>query len=99
MAETSESQSVNENTPDFALGDLDKTCGSITVVKDAVPDDAQTSRSPARATRTTLIPNFDLDDDGTNTGTGGDIKNSKKSMVFCPVSIPCRSQPPRRDGR
>jgi hypothetical protein len=77
MAETSESQSVTENIADFALGDLD-TCGSITVVKDAVPDDVQDFSFSGTSDQTTLIPSFSLDDDGTNTGADGDIKSSKK---------------------
>ena len=85
MAETSESQSVTENIADFALGDLD-TCGSITVIKDAVPDDAQNFSFSGTSNQTTLIPNFDLDDDGTNTGTGGDIKNSKTIDGLLPGS-------------
>ena len=58
MAETSESQSVNENIADFALGDLN-TCGSITVIKDAVPDDGENFSFSGTSNQTTLIPNFE----------------------------------------
>ncbi|TAK02023.1 MAG: hypothetical protein EPO36_03545 [Chloroflexota bacterium] len=40
IAETRASQSVDATLSDFALGGFD-TCGSVTIVKDAIPDDAQ----------------------------------------------------------
>ena len=40
LAETRSSQSIDAVLKDFALGSFD-TCGSVTIVKDAIPNDAQ----------------------------------------------------------
>ena len=60
LGETRSSQSIDAVLKDFALGSFD-TCGSVTIVKNAVPDDAQDF---AFASTGGLTPaNFSLDDD------------------------------------
>ncbi|HET7677274.1 MAG TPA: hypothetical protein VFK38_05420 [Candidatus Limnocylindrales bacterium] len=54
------------------------TCGKIKIIKNAIPDDA---RDFSYTTSGTGLSNFTLDDDGTNTGTGGDIKNEIEFTV------------------
>jgi uncharacterized repeat protein (TIGR01451 family) len=59
LVETRASQSVDATLQDFASGAFD-TCASITIVKDAVPNDAQDF---AFTTTGTGLSNFSLDDD------------------------------------
>ncbi|HEX5589631.1 MAG TPA: hypothetical protein VFX65_05020 [Candidatus Limnocylindrales bacterium] len=64
LAETRSSQETDAQLKDFALGSFD-TCGSLTIVKDAVPDDAQDF---GYTTTGGLSPStFNLDDDGNAT--------------------------------
>ena len=60
LVETRSSQEVTAQLKDFATGAFD-TCASITIVKDAVPNDAQDF---AFTTTGTGLSNFSLDDDG-----------------------------------
>ena len=76
LAETRTSASTSADLTDFANGDIN-TCGKIRIEKDAIPDDARdfdyTATAPAGETG--VPAGFTLDDDGTNTGQNGDIKN------------------------
>ena len=57
--------------------------GSITIIKNTVPDGAQDF---AYTTTGTGLSGFTLDDDGVNTGTGGDILNTKEFTNLVPGS-------------
>jgi hypothetical protein len=58
-------------------GDVElSNCGGLTIEKDAVPNDAQDFSYTTSASLGVTGNAFTLDDDGTNTGTGGDIKNT-----------------------
>jgi len=59
LAETRSSQEVEAQLKDFALGNLD-TCGSLTIVKDAVPN---SPRDFAFTTTGAGLSSFSLDDD------------------------------------
>ena len=56
--------------------------GSITIIKNTVPDGAQDF---AYTTTGSGLSGFSLDDDGVNTGTGGDILNTKVFDNRCPA--------------
>ena len=60
--------------------------GSITIIKNTVPDGAQDF---AYTTTGSGLSGFSLDDDGVNTGTGGDILNTKvfNNLVPGPYSV------------
>jgi hypothetical protein len=58
-------------------GDVElSNCGGLTIEKDAIPNDAQDFSFTTSASLGVTGNAFTLDDDGTNTGTGGDIKNT-----------------------
>ncbi|MES3006023.1 MAG: hypothetical protein V4664_03700 [Patescibacteria group bacterium] len=63
IAETRSSQSNSAQLHDFAMGDL-STCGTITIVKDTVPNDTQDF---SFTTTGSGLSSFSLDDDGETT--------------------------------
>ena len=63
LAETRSSQEVEAQLKDFALGSL-STCASLTIIKDAVPNDAQDFHF---TTTGAGLSAFDLDDDADGT--------------------------------
>ncbi len=72
LAETRASQSVTAKLWDFALGDFD-TCGSLTIVKDAIPPDG--TDFDYDGTGTGIDTDFDLDDSA-DSDTGADLEDS-----------------------